>query len=205
MSTIEIICTVAGAAVTVVGSIWAIFTKVFKFGKVIQHLEEFEKQVNGKFDQMQKSMNSIRASIDKFPCADHRDDLTKVKSVLIQNYPLAANLFSAKASPRKLNELGMKLFNDIDGERFIQENKEELFRLIDDSKPLVALDVERAAWMACNALTSTPVFNSIKDYIYNAPSIKLSDGKLYDATLEDACFVLSLRLRDLYLEEKNIG
>ena len=89
--------------------------------------------------------------------------------------------------------------------RFIQENKEELFRLIDDSKPLVALDVERAAWMACNALTSTPVFNSIKDYIYNAPSIKLSDGKLYDATLEDACFVLSLRLRDLYLEEKNIG
>ena len=115
MSTIEIICTVAGAAVVVVGAIWAVFAKVFRFGKVIQHLEGFEKEVNGKFDQMQMSMNSIRASIDKLPCADHHDDLTKVKSVLIQNYPLAVNLFSAKASPRKLNDLGLKLFNDLDG------------------------------------------------------------------------------------------
>ena len=204
MSTVGIISTVIGSVATILGGMYFILVRVFRLGKEKQHAQEFEQQVNGRFDQMQQSLDSLVTSFGKLPCTDHHDDLTKVKSVLIQKYPSSANVFSAKASPRKLNELGQKLFNDIDGEQFIQNNKEELYRLIDNSKPLVALDVEQAALMACHALTPTPVFNDIKNYIYNAPSINLPDGSIYDITLDDACFVLSLRLRDVYLQDKGI-
>lgn len=206
MTTVEIICTVIGAVIAVIGGIWAIFAKVFKLGKERQHLEEFEIKVNDKFDSVQQSIDAIRDKLDALPCSLHRDDLTRIKAVLVQKYPNSAIIFSAKFSPRRLNALGEKLFDDIKGEQFLAANKEQLFQLIADANPQVALDVEQAALSACSTIATTPAFNEIKDYIYNAPSIDLpDDGGKYDIAIPDACFVLSLRLRDMYLAEKKLG
>ncbi len=200
MTTLEVIGIVTGAVATVIGGIYFIFAKVFKLGKERQHLEEFESKVTEKFDSLEKSFDSLQKSL---PCTSHHDDLLRIKGFLNNKYPSSAVVFSAKASPRRLNDLGRKLFDDIQGEQFLATNKEELFRLIDETKPQVALDVEQAALSACSAIATTPAFNGIKDYIYNAPSIELPDnGGKYDIAIPDVCFVLSLRLRDMYLEEK---
>ena len=89
----------------------------------------------------------------------------------------------------------------MDGEKFINENKTALFKLISDSRPLVELDVEQAAVAACLALAGTPAFNRIKQFVYEEPAWKLPDGAAYDITTEDVCFVIGLRLRDIYLNE----
>ena len=48
------------------------------------------------------------------------------------------------------------------------------------------------------------MFNGMKKWVYNSPSRKLMiDGKEqdYTVTMNDVCFVLSLPLRDMYLEK----
>ena len=48
------------------------------------------------------------------------------------------------------------------------------------------------------------MFNGFKDFIYNSPSYMIKDAngekRRYDLSIPDICFVLSLPLRDMYLE-----
>ena len=194
MNTIEIICTIIATAVTVGSFICIIFIKVFNLGKTIQHLNEFEKNVTNELSNINQKLNNLS-------CASHHDDITRIKSILIHEYPISVNIFSSKSSPRILNDLGMDILESIHGEDFLRENKYTLFNYIDNTHPLVALDVEQAALMACTSLTRTPAFNDIKNYIYNAPSIHLPNGQKYDISINDACFILSIPLRDMYLSE----
>lgn len=186
--------TIIGTALAVTGTMWALLVKVFKLGKIMQHLSEFEKNVTSE-------LSAIKNKLESLPCKYHHDDIVKVKTVLIQKYPTSMSVFSAKSSPRKLNELGLKLFKAIYGDDFLKKNKDALFQFMDNTRPLVALDVEQAALSACTSLVNTPVFNDMKNYVYNAPSIDLPDGQKYDVTITDVCFVLSIPLRDMYLEE----
>lgn len=145
-------------------------------------------------------------SIDKLltGISEIKEDIIAIKSVLIQKYPNAAAIFSMKKSPRRLNEYGEWLFDQIHGKEFLQKNKGFLFEKIDSMKPKTALDVEMAANMACSGYTDNDIFNELKDFVYNAPSITIKneqgEDKPYDITLGDVSFVLSLPLRDLYLE-----
>jgi hypothetical protein len=193
MTTIEIIGTIVTTAIAVGGSIWAVLAKIFKLGKVMQHLDEFENRVTS-------DLAAIQNRLDKLPCAYHHDDITKMKSILIQKYPTSATIFSIKMSPRKLNDLGAKLYADINGGKFIAKNKSALFEFITNSAPRVPLDVEQAALLACTSMVNTPAFNDMKNYIYNAATIELPDGYKYDVSISDVCFVLSIPLRDMYLE-----
>jgi hypothetical protein len=193
MGTIEILCSLIGAIAVILGGVWFILKQVFKFGENAQRLKSIEKN----FEHLENSINRL-------PCLSHGDDLVKIKSILVQKYPSSANVFSMKASPRTLNELGMKLFNDIDGNGFLKENKDNLFKFIVESNPLMELDVEQAANAACMSLIPTPAFNKLKDFVYNAPSIEMADGEKYDIALTDICFVLSIPLRDMYLKEQGL-
>lgn len=190
MNVIEIICTVIGTVATILGGVWYILSKVFKMG-----------QTSGRIDNIEKSVTKLENVMDRFPCNVHHDDITKIKTVLVEKYPKSSSIFSMKSSPRKLNPTGEKLFAAINGEQFLKENKERLFGYISDNSPLVALDVEQLSNAACLSLVSTPAFNSLKNYVYNEPTWTLPDGKQYDITINDVCFVLGLRLRDMYLSE----
>ena len=118
-------------------------------------------------------------------------------------YPTAAPVFSQKMSPRKLNEAGMKLLEDIGGAAFLSENKNVLVACIDERNPKTALDVEEAALLVLYDHLDDDMFNDMKKWVYNSPSRKLMiDGveRDYIVTMNDVCFVLSLPLRDMYLE-----
>ena len=138
---------------------------------------------------------------------DIKYDIVAIKSIMSVKYKNAADIFSMKKSPRKLNENGERLFLDIKGNDFLSKNKDFLFSKIDEQRPKTALDVEMAANFACSANTDNEIFNGMKDFVYNSPSyiIKDKDGeeRQYDITLSDICFVLSLPLRDMYLEAHN--
>lgn len=190
MNVIEIICTVIGAVATILGGVWFILSKVFKMG-----------QTSVRIDNIEKSVTKLENMTEHLPCYAHHDDITKIKTVLVEKYPKSSSVFSMKSSPRKLNPTGEKLFAAINGEQFLKDNKERLFGYISDNSPLVALDVEQLSNAACLSLVSTPAFNSMKNYVYNEPTWTLPDGKQYDITINDICFVLGLRLRDMYLSE----
>ncbi|OAV67610.1 hypothetical protein Barb4_02405 [Bacteroidales bacterium Barb4] len=159
-------------------------------------------RLENNISRLENNISHLKNSISHLPCASHNEDLLKIKSILIQKFPSAAIVLSMKASPRQLNELGLKLFNDIDGNSFLQENKDDLFKFITESKPLTKLDVEQTANAACLSLVTTPAFNKLKDYVYDASPLKTADGEKYEIALSDICFVLGLPLRDMYLEEK---
>lgn len=154
MNSIEIICTVIGAVGVVLGGVWFIIDKIFKFGRVSQRIDNIEVDVAG----MKKALDG------------HHEDITKIKTVLVEKYPKSTNVFSMISSPRKLNDLGEKLYAKVNGDKFIADNKAALFDFIKNSKPLVALDVEQAANAACMSLVPTPAFNDLKDFVYNEPS-----------------------------------
>lgn len=112
---------------------------------------------------------------------------------------------SQKNSPRKLNDLGIRILSEIKGIEFLNKHKETLFDWMAKYDRQTALDIENAAHAALFYNTSDLIFNDIKNYVYNAPSSTVieKDGteKEYTVSLEDVCFVLSLPLRDMYLTE----
>lgn len=106
-----------------------------------------------------------------------------------------------KASPRKLNPIGEKLFKEINGQSFLDEYKERLFQIIDNAHPLVPYDVQQEAMTAFVEFVNSPAFNSFKNFVYNAPEVKLENGTMHAFDIPDVCFVLGLKLRDMYLAE----
>lgn len=158
------------------------------------------KNKNSKIDEMASDIKQLRSDF-----INMKEDLIAIKSILVQKYPNSANIFSMKKSPRKLNEMGEKLFADVNGKRFLNEHQAFFFKKIDEYCPKTAFDVENAANMACSTTTDNAIFNDLKNFVYNSPSITIKDKdgeeRLYDITLADVCFVLSLPLRDMYLNE----
>ena len=75
---------------------------------------------------------------------------------------------------------------------------------IEKLQPKTALDVEDLALAVLQTHTGDDMFISLKSWVYNAPSrvIKNPDGstRTQDVDLDDVIFVLSLPLRDKYLE-----
>lgn len=115
------------------------------------------------------------------------------------------NEVSQKHSPRILNENGEKLFNEVNGQDFLNENKNFLFGEIDVFEPKTALDVENISFNILRLKSTDERFNSIKNFVYNAPTREMVDSEgntqKKDVTLDMVLFVLSIPLRDMYLAE----
>lgn len=75
---------------------------------------------------------------------------------------------------------------------------------IEKLQPKTALDVEDLALAVLQTNTNDDMFIPLKSWVYNAPAreIKDADGnvKLQEIDLDDVIFVMSLPLRDRYLE-----
>lgn len=200
MSTAAIISIIISIIVPILGGVWFIVQKAFKIGKYTHRLDEIEKKVcNAQCDVNNRGIMELGDDMKTI-----KNDIVAIKSLLIMKHKNAADIFSMKSSPRRLNELGEKIFVEIKGNDFLSANKDFLFKKIDENHPHTALDVENAANIACSAYTNESIFNELKNYVYNSPSITIQrDGedKLYDISLGDVCFVLSLPLRDMYLKE----
>lgn len=120
----------------------------------------------------------------------------------------SSQAFSSKHSPRVLNENGISLLNDFGGKEFLDKNMDIFIAKIEKFQPKTPLDVENYALAVLQTSTVDDIFNPIKNWVYNAPirSIKNPDGSTSEkeVTLDDVIFVLSLPIRDAYLEKHPI-
>lgn len=181
---------------------------------IARRFTQWEDKHNGMHNEISQRIKNAQCeshnqeiAILKQDLKDIKTDIIAIKSLLVMKHKNAADIFSVKKSPRRLNENGTKLLADINGMDFLQENKEFFFSKIKELNPQTALDVENAANIVCTANTENAIFNRLKNFVYNSPTRTVIDAegneRSYDISMSDICFVLSLPLRDMYLAEHN--
>lgn len=136
--------------------------------------------------------------------ADIKDMNVEVTDIRVAMARGAEGRFGRKKSPKVLTELGERIFAEIEGSEFLKANKDTLFAKLDKEQPKTALDVQMMSYWACISISKEDVFNKIKSYIYNCPELDMenSEGQIekHELTLSDVCSILSLPLRDMYLD-----
>lgn len=178
--------------------------------RVVKMEDKIEELPCEKHDDLYHRIVKNEETVNNLPCSKHeeihkdiKEELIAIRTFLVTKFPMNEDALSRKNSPRKLNEDGLKLFHDIKGEELLNQNKELFFKIIDKNNPKTAFDVEIHAVTAILMHLDDDMFIRIKKWVYNSPTRKvLVDGieKDYDIAMSDICFVLSLPLRDMYLE-----
>lgn len=191
MTTFEIVLSVISVLAAV-----GIFSGLYKIGNKIGGFE--------------KSINNLELSMKKLPCEQHgeslrklHDDVLAIKIFLTSKYKNAEAIWGVKQSPTMLNENGITLFKNINGAVFLYTNKDFLIEKINMKKPKTPLDVEIDAHEVLIENTDGEMFNALKNWVYDSPAVQIKDGdmaKNYTVSLFDVCYVLSIPLRDVYLE-----
>lgn len=187
MTTFEIISLIATAG---------IFVGLYKIGRTV-----------GKFEE---TLKNVCTSMSTLPCEQHRiqldaihDDVVAIKTFLTTKYKNTEAIWGMKHSPTILNENGVKLLSEISGDSFLDKNKVLFIQKLSEKNPKTPLDVETYANDVILENTDSDVFNDIKNWIYISPALTIKEGtstREYTITLSDVCYVLSIPLRDLYLE-----
>ena len=186
-----------------------------KYGVVLSKVETHDKAI----EESKAERKETRADVidTRATVRSHEREMEEIrKNIWIQSENISkitaalslkewGPVFSAKHSPRRLTDFGNRILEEVGGMEFLREHKDIFFRQIDGRNPKTAFDVERAANTACLMTTAEDIFNGMKNFVYNAPAYPLTDaqGRLrdYELTLDDVCYVLSIPLRDMYLQE----
>ena len=161
--------------------------------------------------RMEVRLNNIEERLDKLPCDSHQNTINKIQLDLLEHrtylktkFPTAKSIFSEKKSPAQLNDCGQKLFSDMNGEDFLMHNGAYFLQKMEEQHPKTAFDVENIASEVLLFASSEDRFNQIKNKVYHYPAIDIlnrhGESVKYEVSLADVCFVLSLALRDKYLE-----
>lgn len=182
------------AMLVVAAIVWTVSRWYFKFEARVKACEAHEPAI----EEIRNDVKTLRKDIDSV-----KMDVKSIKDYLVTKDQKAINVLAMKNSPMVLNENGKQIYDIIVGDKFLTDNKTLLFEHIDGKKPRTPLDVEIAAKEVLIDLLSSPIFDGIKNIVYNYPSIQIKqEGKDVDyaISISDACFVLSIPLRDMYLE-----
>lgn len=179
------ICTIVGTAIAILTALGSILVLCVNIGKYTE-----------KFKNIETNYATLLESSNK-----QQERLTRIEDMLMIKHKDASSYFAAKKSPRSLNERGLRIFADMKGQEFLEKNKDLLFAKIAEETPQTALDVESASFNACVAISNMDIFNDIKVFVYNYPVVKISEEESVEVKLGDAIFILSLPLRDMYLQE----
>jgi hypothetical protein len=174
-----------GTIISILVGLATLLSMFVWFGRFIQRVNVHDK----KLDDLSKDVDDLKL------------DVNSVKTLLMSNFKEFGVALAGKHSPRALNEMGRKIFEDMHGKEFLEKNKDLLFAYVDKDKPKTAYDVEGLCYLACLMNVNNDAFIEIKSFLYNYPTITLPDGKEHEVTMDEACSVLSLPLRDMYLEE----
>ncbi len=177
------------ASITIIsfvgGIFWWIFTK-------LSDLKDCQKRVGS----LEEKQNDTGKTL-----WEYNGRIVSIETTLALKLNGTIDSVSRRRSPRTLNDLGARLFAEMNGEKFLQDNKDVLFAKIDERKPKAGLDVEIYASLALALCVHEDFFIPIKNYVYNRAEIETEGGTKIDMTLETACYILSMPLRDLYLQE----
>ena len=174
--------------IVILGLIYSILCLIWELGRIYEY-----------FSQKIKTWNDNSTKI-----ADIENEVKNIGLYLISKDESAKNFLGMKNSPLILNDRGKLVYETIQGDEFFEKNKEFLMDSLTAKNPRMPLDVEISARAVLMELINNPMFDCIKNIVYSHPAIKVknSNGEESDyvMTLADVCFVLSIPLRDMYLE-----
>lgn len=199
---------VVALAIVIVAGIWAIW-------KLASSFQSMRDKVKG-IDDLPCSHHTSKIERHDEQFSDTRALMSRMEGqleLLVQNSIEKSNrkikkksgiAYSAKHSPRQLNQNGIELLADCGGNDFLNANMGFFIKKIEKLQPKTALDVEDMALAVLQTNTNEDMFIPLKSWVYNAPLrvLKNPNGttRIQDVDLDDVIFVLSLPLRDRYLE-----
>ncbi|MDO9634215.1 MAG: hypothetical protein Q7J05_04120 [Paludibacter sp.] len=177
----------------------------FKFAKLHTRFISHEQKVSSlPCDHPKENIGTLQR--ENTMLKDIRESVRKIEEYIIRKDSGAIDSLLRKCSPYKITFLGDALLNESGGRSCVDENLEVFIAEIEKLNPLVALDVENYSLSVLNENLKGPLFNNIKNYIYNAPdpvTMTNEDGSTTDLSikLEDILMVMSIYLRDKYFEK----
>lgn len=115
-----------------------------------------------------------------------RDKVIACETSLKEREPL-----TKKKSPVALTERGAKVLSESGGQKFIDDNFEELNKEVENLKPKTAYDVQEFSKQILTGWQMDERLNSIKDYLFK-------EGM----EIADAIDVMGIELRDRILKSK---
>ncbi len=199
---------VVALAVLIVAAVWAIW----KLASIFQSMRDRVKGIDNlpcghhttKFERHDEQFSDTRALMSRM---EGQLELLVQNSIEKSNRKIKKKSglsYSAKRSPRQLNQNGIELLSDCGGNDFLNANMDLFLRKIEKLQPKTALDVEDMALTVLQTNTNEDIFIPLKNWVYNAPSrvLKNPNGstRTQDVDLDDVIFVMSLPMRDKYLE-----
>ena len=112
---IEVIAIAIGAVVTVLGGVWLMLQKAFGYGRLVSRVDDVhQRTTNASCDAHDKAIGALKCDMQRI-----KQDMTSVKTFLSTKYKEESFIFSRKHCPRRLNEVGLRLYKEIDGEKFL--------------------------------------------------------------------------------------
>lgn len=200
---------VVAVVVVTLALLWGVWYLATRF-------QSMKDKVEG-IDSLPCSRHNIRLDSNERQIADTRALLSKIEGqleLLVQSTidkgtqkirRKSGATFSAKHSPRTLNENGQNLLRNCGGIQFLESNMPFFISKIEQLQPKTALDVEDMALAVLQANTNDDMFIPIKNWIYKAPAqeIKSPEGNVLkqEIDMDDILFVMSLPIRDRFLEQ----
>lgn len=120
---------------------------------------------------------------------DVRDRIIACEAVVNERGPL-----TKKKSPVSLTDRGISFLQHSGGEKFVDDNFNELLESVNKLNPSTAYDVQEDAKKVVEALKDDARLDPLKEFLFK-------DG----STLEELFTVMSIHLRDKILKHKNLN
>lgn len=170
---------------------------------------------------MYDSSKEVKEKVDALPCEQHKADISLVKQSNLKLNDIASSVrkieewilrmdinamsdLVRKCSPYQLTEAGQKMLEDSEAKHCVDTHLDKLLQALEETHPMTAYDVERNALNVLSSLTDDPMFNDIKDFIYNSPShidIHTSEGVIpVEISMQRLLMIMSVYLRDIFFQ-----
>jgi len=157
----------------IIAGIVAFATASYKFGKLEQRIEHLEED--------NKDNKSEIRGIGK--------DVSEVRGQLSANNPAT---YLRRKSPVTINERGLELLKHSGGEKFIEDNKEEMIEKLKTIGRKTAYDIQENSKIVVKSYQDDDRFTPIKEFVFKQ-----------GIDLEIVLLMMSLHLRDIALEKFN--
>jgi hypothetical protein len=212
MNKIEIITSIIAACATVLTGVYFIVYKLVSAGMNKEKVQRMESNVNA-YESRRETCNERFRDHEK-TIDDTKRDLSYLREKVDGIHDVVSEIsvwimgkdkgmvpkLAAKQSPRELTKSGIGLLNISGGKNCIDGNLAFFISKIDEKKPPTPLDVEDGALNVILKNTGNGMFNDIKNYIYYAPGKETIEGMEIEISMFPIAFVMSLYLRDKYLD-----
>jgi hypothetical protein len=170
---------------------------------VVRRIDKF---LYKRIDPLESSIQEHSKTVEKYKelanCVNHTSSinelqraLNNIERILIRMDSTNLDALSVVNSPRQLNDLGRKFFEESGSEKLLKENIDDFINNLETKDLKTALDVETECYIFLLKISNDERFNDVKKYIYNNPKV----GNL-DVDISTSCFVIGLELRNEYLK-----